>query len=267
MLRSDALSVLIVDDDRAYVDFIRQILSDAKGQRFEVEAVTHLARVLPSLEARKINVMLLDVQLPDGNGLEWLRANRARVQAAVVVMTGHAEYDVAEEIAPGAQDFLLKNQVDRYQLVRAIRYAAERQRAQQQLIRSREYFQSLIDHARDLITVVDDRGIILYQSPSSEAVLGLTPQAVVDRYLSDFIPPGDVSRARALLAAAFEGNAAGAAACGRSTSWPRACPPSAGGRARCSIRAMSRTGGTPSMPCASATNSCGRRRRWKRWAA
>jgi PAS domain S-box-containing protein len=212
MLRSDALSVLIVDDDRAYVDFIRQILSDAKGQRFEVEAVTHLARVLPSLEARKINVMLLDVQLPDGNGLEWLRANRARVQAAVVVMTGHAEYDVAEEIAPGAQDFLLKNQVDRYQLVRAIRYAAERQRAQQQLIRSREYFQSLIDHARDLITVVDDRGIILYQSPSSEAVLGLTPQAVVDRYLSDFIPPGDVSRARALLAAAFEGNAAGAAA-------------------------------------------------------
>ena len=212
MLSSDALTVLIVDDDQAYVDFVRQILSDAKGQTFEVEHVTHLSRVLPSLEARKTNVLLLDVLLPDGNGLDWLRANRARVQAAVVVMTGQADYDVAEEIAPGAQDFLLKNHVDRYQLVRAIRYAAERHRAQQQLLRSREYFQSLIDHARDLITVVDDRGIILYQSPSSQTVLGLAPLAVVDRYLSDFIPASDVPRARALLTAAFEGNAAGSAA-------------------------------------------------------
>jgi two-component system cell cycle sensor histidine kinase/response regulator CckA len=211
MSSSAALSVLVVDDDPAYVDFVREILSDAKGQTFEVDHVTHLARVLPSLEARKTNVLLLDVNLPDGNGLDWLRANRARVQAAVVVMTGHANYDVAEEIAPGAQDFLLKNHIDRYQLVRAIRYAAERQRAQQQLLRSREYFQSLIEHARDLITVVDDRGIILYQSPSSAAVLGLAPAAVIDRYLSDFIPATDVPRARALLAAAFAGNSAGSA--------------------------------------------------------
>jgi PAS domain S-box-containing protein len=202
----DAVPILIADDDHGYVHFLRRILTDTKGQQFDIEHVTHLSRILPSLAARKVAVLLLDIHLPDGNGLEWLSRHRADVDAAVVVMTGHIEFDVAEDIAPGAQDFLLKNQVDRYQLVRAILYAAERHRTQQQLIRSREYFQSLIDNARDLITVVDDRGSILYQSPASRAVLGVGPEAMVGRQVSDFMSENDVSRIRSLLAAAFEGN-------------------------------------------------------------
>jgi PAS domain S-box-containing protein len=207
MPTSDAVPILIADDDQGYVHFLRRILADAKGQQFQVEHVTHLSRILPTLEASGAAVLLLDIHLPDGNGLEWLSAHRADVDAAVVVMTGHVEFDGAEDIAPGAQDFLLKNQVDRYQLVRAIRYAAERQRNQQQLIRSREYFQSLIDNARDLITVVDDSGLILYQSPACAAILGMAPEAMVNRHAADFILESDVARARALLAAAFEGNA------------------------------------------------------------
>jgi PAS domain S-box-containing protein len=203
---SDAVPILIADDDHGYVHFLRRILGDTKGQQFDVEHVTHLSRILPTLAARKAAVLLLDIHLPDGNGLEWLSRHRADVDAAVVVMTGHIEFDVAEDIAPGAQDFLLKNQVDRYQLVRAILYAAERHRTQQQLIRSREYFQSLIDNARDLITVVDDRGSILYQSPASSAVLGVGPEAMVGRHVSDFMSESDVPRVRGLLAAAFEGN-------------------------------------------------------------
>src|SRR5688572_29419254 len=204
---SDPVPILIADDDQGYVHFLRRILADAKGQQFDVEHVGYLSRILPALKAHKAAVLLLDIHLPDGNGLEWLSAHRAEVDAAVVVMTGHIEFDVAEDIAPGAQDFLLKNHVDRYELVRAILYAAERQRAQQQLIRSREYFQSLIDNARDLITVVDDRGLILYQSPASNAVLGLAPEAMVRRHVSDFImSESDVPRVRGLLAAAFEGN-------------------------------------------------------------
>jgi PAS domain S-box-containing protein len=206
MSPSDAVRVLIADDDLGYVHFLRRILADTKGQQFDVEHVTYLSRILPALHEQRSAVLLLDIHLPDGNGLEWLNAHRADVDAAVVVMTGHIEFDVAEDIAPGAQDFLLKNQVDRYQLVRAILYAAERHRAQQQLIRSREYFQSLIENARDLITVVDDRGLILYQSPASSAVLGLAPEAMVNRRVADFIPEPDLPRARALLAAAFEGN-------------------------------------------------------------
>jgi PAS domain S-box-containing protein len=203
----DAVPILIADDDQGYVHFLRRILADAKGQQFDVAHVTHLSRILPMLRAHKAAVLLLDIHLPDGNGLEWLEAHRAEVEAAVVVMTGHIEFDVAEDIAPGAQDFLLKNQVDRYQLVRAILYAAERQRTQQELIRSREYFQSLIENARDLITVVDERGWVLYQSPASALVLGLAPEQMVHRHVWDFVADSDdVQRMRSVLAAAFQGD-------------------------------------------------------------
>jgi two-component system, cell cycle sensor histidine kinase and response regulator CckA len=201
-----SVSVLIVDDDAAYVDFIRSVFEESKAQRFELVHVTRLSQVLPALASGHISVVLLDVNLPDGNGLEWLRANRSRVQAAVIVLTGFAEFDSSEETAPGAQDFLLKNEVDPHHLVRAVRYAADRERVRQQLIRSREYFQSLIEQARDLITVVDDRGVVLYQSPSSALVLGLAPDAVVDHSMFDFVVEQDVVRARELLAAAFDGD-------------------------------------------------------------
>ena len=203
----DAVPILIADDDQGYVHFLRRILADAKGQQFDVAHVTHLSRILPTLRAQRAAVLLLDIHLPDGNGLEWLAAHRAEVDAAVVVMTGHIEFDVAEDIAPGAHDFLLKNQVDRYQLVRAILYAAERQRTQQQLIRSREYFQSLIENARDLITVVDERGWVVYQSPASALILGMAPEEMVHRHVWDFVAQADdVPRMRAVLAAAFQGD-------------------------------------------------------------
>jgi PAS domain S-box-containing protein len=201
-----SVSVLIVDDDSAYVDFIRTVFEESKALRFELVHVTRLSQILPALASGRITVVLLDVNLPDGNGLEWLRANRSRVQAAVIVLTGFAEFDSTEETAPGAQDFLLKGEVDPHHLVRAVRYAADRERVRQQLIRSREYFQSLIEQARDLITVVDERGIVLYQSPSSALVLGLAPEAVVDHLMFDFVVEADVVRAKELLAAAFDGN-------------------------------------------------------------
>jgi two-component system cell cycle sensor histidine kinase/response regulator CckA len=201
-----SVSVLIVDDDAAYVDFIRTVFEESKALRFQLLHVTRLSQVLPALAAGHISVVLLDVNLPDGNGLEWLRANRSRVQAAVIVLTGFEEFDSTEETAPGAQDFLLKGEVDPHQLVRAVRYAADRERVRQQLIRSREYFQSLIEQARDLITVVDDRGVILYQSPSSSLVLGLPPESVVDHSMFDFVVESDLQRAKDLLAAAFDGD-------------------------------------------------------------
>ena len=203
---SSAVSVLIVDDDAAYVEFIRHVFEESKALHFELHHVSRLSHILPALAAGGINVVLLDVNLPDGNGLEWLRANRSRIQAAVIVLTGFIEFDANEETAPGAQDFLLKGEVDPHHLVRAVRYAADRERVRQQLIRSREYFQSLIEQARDLITVVDARGVILYQSPSSMAVLGRSPEALIDRSLFDFVVEEDIPHARALLATAFDGN-------------------------------------------------------------
>ncbi|MBI2188332.1 MAG: PAS domain S-box protein [Acidobacteria bacterium] len=70
----------------------------------------------------------------------------------------------------------VKSEVDPAQLARVLQYAADRERARQELVRSRQYFQALIEQTFDLITVVDADGTILYQNPGIKRVLGLLPE-------------------------------------------------------------------------------------------
>ena len=199
------ISVLIVDDDQAYASFLRVAFAQTDGPRLDVVHVTRLADVLPTLEKTPASVVLLDINLPDGNGLEWLRVHRPRVDAAVIVLTGIAGYAAGPDVVEGAQDFLVKSEVDPEQLARVLQYAADRERARKELVRSREYYQSLIEQARDLITVVDERGIILYQSPGTKRILGQPPEAFVGKSLFSVVDAHQVARGRALLEAVFEG--------------------------------------------------------------
>jgi len=139
--------VLIVDDDERYVSFVRQAFDSSTDPHIELVHVRRLSEIGPAVSAMPVAVILLDVELPDGNGLEWLRRHRATLDAAVIVITGHAEYNRDAE-SEGAQDFVVKWEVEPTHLVRAVRYAADRERVRQQLIRSREYFQSLIEAVR-----------------------------------------------------------------------------------------------------------------------
>jgi two-component system, cell cycle sensor histidine kinase and response regulator CckA len=196
------VAVLIVDDDDRYVSFVRQAFDSSTDPHIELIHVRRLSEIRPVLLSTSIAVILLDVELPDGNGLEWLRDNRSKVQAAVIVITGHAEYNHEAEL-DGAQDFVVKWEVEPSHLVRAVRYAADRERVRQQLLRSREYFQSLIDQARDLITVVDEHAVIVYQSPACTRILGLPPEAFIGRPFLDFVAEVDVPRVRAMLVSLF----------------------------------------------------------------
>ena len=200
------VSVLIVDDDRAYVDFLRAAFALTEGARLDLAHVARLGDVLPALARKPATVVLLDINLPDGNGLEWLRVNWPRVDAAVIVLTGIAGYAAGPDVVEGAQDFLVKSEVDPEQLARVVQYAADRERARKELVRSREYFQSLIEQARDLITVVDERGIIVYQSPGTRRLLGLPPEDFVGKSLFTLVDEPQAAKGLALLASVLEGS-------------------------------------------------------------
>jgi PAS domain S-box-containing protein len=72
-------------------------------------------------------------------------------------------------------------------------------RAELELRQREEYFRSLIEYASDVITLVDQEGIIHFQSPSIERVLNLKPQEVIDRNLAEFIHPEDLPRLVAMI--------------------------------------------------------------------
>jgi PAS domain S-box-containing protein len=203
---AESIAVLLVDDDEQYAGFVRQVFADMPAVGVTIDHVRRLGDVLRRLNERPASVVLLDVNLPDGNGLEWLLDNRSCLHAAVIVLTSDPDCELQEHIGALAQDFLVKFQVQPEHLVRAVRYAADRERAWQELNQSREYFQSLIEQARDLITVVQDDGRILYQSPASGPVLGYTPSLLVGRRLAELVADDNRPPLEALLAGLFDGS-------------------------------------------------------------
>lgn len=135
-----ALHVLLVEDNPGDATFIRRLLVDAAamqadGQDFDLTCVETLAGGLHALLAQPADVVLLDLSLPDSQGLETLERIQAAAPALpVVVLTGLADQHAAlAAMQHGAQDYLVKGRVDPYALSNSIRYARERKHLLEEL--------------------------------------------------------------------------------------------------------------------------------------
>jgi serine phosphatase RsbU (regulator of sigma subunit) len=120
--------VLLVEDDEADAFLVRELLDEVQAA-VELSAATSLAEAARRIGAA--DCVLLDLGLPDAQGLEGLRRLLAVAGgAAICVLTGLGDDHLgAAAVAEGAQDYLIKGQVDGTLLARAIRYAVERKRA------------------------------------------------------------------------------------------------------------------------------------------
>lgn len=140
MMANSAFRALLVEDNEADAFFVRKLLNDparpdALG-RFTVEAVNNLGDALTAISRSELDVVLLDLSLPDSYGLDTLRHVRAlSLDLPIVVLTGSADVNLAlESLTLGAQDFLQKEELSSAMIARTIRYAIERRRSQQQIV-------------------------------------------------------------------------------------------------------------------------------------
>ncbi|MEN3306445.1 MAG: hypothetical protein V7603_2647 [Micromonosporaceae bacterium] len=178
----DRLRVLLIEDDAADAFLVGELLAEA-------EAAVDLA-VAPSIAEAKallhdVDCVLLDLGLPDATGLEGLQTLlHSGAGVAVCVLTGMADEHLgAAAVSAGAQDYLVKGRVDGVLLSRAMRYAVERRRADENARRLRE--------------------AELRQAESSRLERGLLPQPLVDTRAVSLVPLYRPGRRRALLGGDF----------------------------------------------------------------
>ena len=107
---------------------MRERLRRSSKPRIELEHVRCLRDILPALERQPFAVILLDVNLPDGNGLTWLCGQPERLQARGRRPHRRPELSLHDDDYRTAQDFLVKSEIQPEHLVRAVRYAADRER-------------------------------------------------------------------------------------------------------------------------------------------
>jgi DNA-binding response OmpR family regulator len=132
------LKLLVVDDNPHDVELVRAQLEDAMGDApFAVESVGRLSAAVDRLARRDVDVVLLDLALPDSAGTQGVvRLARDASEVPVVVFTGNDNEALGlRAVQDGAQDYLVKGQVSGPLLYRSLRYAIERKRAEQALAR------------------------------------------------------------------------------------------------------------------------------------
>jgi serine phosphatase RsbU (regulator of sigma subunit) len=125
------LRLLLIEDDPGDAFLVEELLADS-GLDVEILHARTLSEARSRMSAR-IHCVLADMSLPDAGGLELLReVLNLTGRAAVVVLTGLADAHLGvRAVALGAEDYLVKGEVDGPLLARAIRYAIERKRAEE----------------------------------------------------------------------------------------------------------------------------------------
>lgn len=128
------VKVLLVEDNPSDARLIQESLAEASDDSFDLETMDTLASGLKRLNSGGIDAMLLDLALPDSFGQEtFIRAKAQALGVAIIVLTGLNDDSLALKLVQGgAQDFVAKVDVSGNNLTRAILYAIERERLEQE---------------------------------------------------------------------------------------------------------------------------------------
>ena len=197
----DGIRVLLIEDNPGDARLVREGLRDAGAHGVTVDHVGTIRAAIAKLEEGEYEVILLDLNLPDGDGLDSVvTLHTAFPQPAIIVLTGlDDEVTAMRAVREGAQDYLVKDSATGHLLVRAMRYAIERRSAIDALQRREEHFRSLIENALDMITIVQRDGTIRYASPSHERVLGHRAEELVGTNMLALVHEQDAESVAAAL--------------------------------------------------------------------
>jgi PAS domain S-box-containing protein len=184
------INILLIEDNPGDARLIQEMLKEWPASQFHLTHVKQLAAGLQQLDSDMFDVLLLDLGLPDSQGLETLA--QVKTQAPnfpVIILTGLDDTSLGlQAVKAGAQDYLVKGQFDQGLLVRPIHYAIERHHLQQNLLRqanallqSEARFHHMIEHNADSIIIVDEGGIIRFVNPAAETLFKCKASDLVDQ--------------------------------------------------------------------------------------
>jgi len=172
--------VLLIEDNPGDARLIRAMLAE-KGAPFVLEHVDRLAPALLRLLEDKFDAVLLDLSLPDAQGLDTFdRTTTLALNVPIIVLTGFNDETIATEaIQRGAQDYLIKDNVNGDALVRAIRHAVERHQLVMELQASESRFRKIITSSADGIIVIDKQDEVRFVNPAAEALFEGQPSKLL----------------------------------------------------------------------------------------
>jgi len=133
----ETTNILLIEDNPGHARLIKEMLYEAGPAMFAVQVFDRLTTGQKALVSDPFSVVLLDLNLPDSQGLETLtQILTTEPHVVVIILTGLDDEETAvEALRKGAQDYLVKGQLNTDLLLRSIQYSIERKRIEQALVK------------------------------------------------------------------------------------------------------------------------------------
>jgi diguanylate cyclase (GGDEF)-like protein/PAS domain S-box-containing protein len=174
MIKSSINTVLLVEDNPGDAHLLRRMFREEGFHGMELIHVERMSEAEACLSAAAVDLVLLDLGLPDAHGLEALRrARAASPRIPLVVLSGLDDESVATQaMQEGAQDYLMKGQIEPRELLRAMRYSVERKSIEETLFAEKERAQVTLDSIGDAVVCADIEGNITFLNLVAETLTG-----------------------------------------------------------------------------------------------
>lgn len=197
----DRIQVLLIEDSPTDALLVQDELRHAADGNFAVTHVQRLSHALKQLQLQHFDIALLDLSLPDSDGLEtFSRLYSAAESMPIVLLTSRVDEPlVLRALKTGAQDYLMKEKVMSGVLSRVIRYAIERKHSQQALRKSEARLRDLFDGTSDLIQSIAPDGRILFVNRAWREMLGYSEEEIITLNIFDVIHPDHHEYSRTCL--------------------------------------------------------------------
>ena len=132
---SDSSTVLLIEDNLGDIVSIRTMISELSDGVFELKFAESLGEALNILENENFDVILMDLGLPDSQGFRtFTQVHNQMPELPIIIITGLEDEDLGVcAVKEGAQDYLIKGQVDKKLLARSLKFAIERKQTEEEL--------------------------------------------------------------------------------------------------------------------------------------
>ncbi|MCX5644572.1 MAG: PAS domain S-box protein [Phycisphaerae bacterium] len=186
----DALRILIVEDDIIDRKLLKRLLAQSSLGTCQVLNADRLAGAVELLQNHSFDIILLDLGLPDSQGMESaVRLQAQAPQTPIIVLSGLDDANMATQaVQIGVQDYLVKGQVDANLLMRAVRYAMERKKAEHQLQAAERRYRTIFENSAVAITMVDESEKLISWNKFTEQLFGMTEDQLLGWPIQAFCP-------------------------------------------------------------------------------
>jgi diguanylate cyclase (GGDEF)-like protein/PAS domain S-box-containing protein len=175
--------LLLVEDNPGDARLLREMFNELGLHRTDLTRVECMSDAEKHLSEHAVDIIVLDLGLPDAQGLGAVRrAHTAAPHVPLVVLTGLDDESLAAEaLQEGAQDYLIKGQIDARGLLRALRYAIERKTMEEALFVEKERAQVTLNCIGDAVICTDILGNITFLNLVAEKMTGWSLQEAAGR--------------------------------------------------------------------------------------